>query len=123
LTREGRHLLDAVSEMTVKAPHEAELAQTFFDHLHAAAPKDWKGFGETLSALERGVRRADLVGALQRQHPEWTESVAATNAAGYVARSREWGLVAPRQVQGRYEITNFGRDLLKSHWEVSNDDR
>jgi hypothetical protein len=32
---------------------------------------------------------------------------------GYVARGREWGLIEPKQVDGRYWLTDFGRQQLE----------
>jgi hypothetical protein len=47
-----------------------------------------------------------------RARPDWSKSVASTNAQGYVARGREWGLIESRQVQGRYALTPFGEEQL-----------
>jgi hypothetical protein len=116
LTAQALSILDALSELTVEAPHPPELAQAFFEYLHGAAFKDWTGFGEILHFVAEGLRRPELVARLSSAHPEWTETVAATNAAGYVARSREWGLIAPRQVEGRYELTDIGRQLISTQW-------
>ena len=40
---------------------------------------------------------------------EWPGAAAATNAAGYVSRGREWGLVEPRMKGDRYTLTDRGR--------------
>jgi hypothetical protein len=42
---------------------------------------------------------------------DWSANVVATNSAGYVARSREWGLVRPAMHEGRYLLTEFGERL------------
>ena len=34
--------------------------------------------------------------------------MAETNCTGYVSRSREWGLVEPELVDGRYRLTQLG---------------
>lgn len=116
LTPSGLDLLDGLAEITIETPHSQVLAETFFAHLRRFAPTDWQGFEQTLTFLAEGVRRSQLVEAISSAHPEWTETVAATNAAGYVARSREWGLVSRRQVQGRYELTDYGRKLIEDEW-------
>jgi hypothetical protein len=123
LTPTGLALLDTLADLTVEAPHAPALAEAFFDHLRAAAPTDWAGFEETLRLVTAGVSRSDLIAAMSSSHPGWTEVVAATNAAGYIARSREWGLVTARQVRGRYELTDFGREMITRQWEATNDSR
>jgi hypothetical protein len=112
LTSVGRELLATLEGLSLESPHPAALAQRFFAHLRAHAPRDWWGFTTLLETVEVGVTRVELVEAFQRAQPDWSDSVSATNAAGYVARAREWGLVEPRLVEGRYALTPFGKQLL-----------
>jgi hypothetical protein len=113
LRREGRELLARLSGLTVAQPHAPELARTFLAHLEEHAPADYWGFGHVLSTVAERPTRLELVDAFQQARPDWRESVAATNAQGYVARGREWGLIAPKVVDGRYELTDFGVDVLR----------
>lgn len=112
LTEPGFALLRALDGLSVEVPHPPELASPFISHLRRYAPADWWGFQRVLSAVEPGIQRVDLVEQLKRARPEWSDAQAATNAAGYVARAREWGLIEPKQVGGRYRLTAFGRQVL-----------
>jgi hypothetical protein len=112
LTSAGRELLTALEAVSLEMPHPPGLAERFFAHLRAFAPQDWWGFTTLLEAVEAGTTRVELVELFQRAQPTWNESKNATNAAGYVARAREWGLVEPKQVDGRYALTPFGKHQL-----------
>ena len=46
-----------------------------------------------------------------------------TNAAGYIARAREWGLVEPKQSKSRYQLTPFGVEQLIGGEEMTTDKR
>jgi len=113
LRREGRDLLASLSGLTVAQPHPPELARAFLAHLRKHAPPDYWGFDHVLQTVAERPTRADLVGAFQQARGDWRESVAATNAQGYVARAREWGLIAPKVVEGRYELTDFGLEVQR----------
>lgn len=41
--------------------------------------------------------------------PEWPRNMATTNTVGFIARSREWGLMAPELIEQRYRLTDLGR--------------
>jgi hypothetical protein len=113
LRREGRDLLASLSGLTVAQPHPPEMARAFLSHLREHAPPDYWGFEHVLQTVAERPTRAELVGAFQEARPDWRESVAATNAQGYVARAREWGLIAPKVVEGRYELTDFGLEVQR----------
>jgi hypothetical protein len=115
LTPEGHALLDDLAEVSLDTPHERDHALRFLRHLREFASRDLDGLEETLRMIARGLNRPHLVEELSTAHSEWTETVASTNAAGYVARAREWGLVAPRQAQGKYVLTDFGSQFLESN--------
>jgi len=112
LTSAGRELLAALEDVSLEMPHPPGLAERFFAHLRAHAPQDWWGFTTLLEAVEVGATRVELVEIFQQAQPTWNESKNATNVAGYVARAREWGLVEPKQVDGRYALTPFGKHQL-----------
>lgn len=112
LTPEGYELLQQLAGLSLDLPHDQASAEVFFNYLRANAPADAAGFDEVLKALSAGLTRRELVEAIAHNHGDWTETVAATNAAGYVARAREWGLVARKQAQGRYVLTDLGQAHL-----------
>jgi len=114
LTEPGRDLLTAMSGLTVTQPHPPEYARAFLAHLIAYAPGDWQGLLAMLHAVSRRPTRLELNQAFADRWPGWTSTIAATAAAGYVARGREWGLVETKQVDSRYALTDFGDDVLTS---------
>jgi len=113
LRREGRDLLARLSGLTVAQPHPPEMARAFLAHLREHALPDYWGFEHVLQTVAERPTRAELVDAFQQARPDWRESVAATNAQGYVARAREWGLIAPKVVEGCYELTDFGLEVRR----------
>jgi len=60
-------------------------------------------------------------GATNRTHagrahlavPRVAHTTAETNCMGFVSRSREWGLVLPRLLDGRYLLTTLGVALVE----------
>ncbi len=110
LTGLGYELLEALEGLSLALPHAPEHARRFFDHLRKWAPRDWSGFVRVIEEVGREISRVELVKAFGEWRPDWTPNEWATNAAGYLARAREWGLVEPKQVEGRYVLTAFGRD-------------
>lgn len=109
ITAEGWELLRRLEGISLKLPHSSNLAEAFLSHLRRHAPGDWWGFATVLRAAREKPARVDLVQAFI-DGADWSESVAATTAQGYVARAREWGLLEPRMVGGAYELTEFGAD-------------
>lgn len=112
LTANGCKLLDGLSGLTVMPPHGPEHARLFVAHLREHAPADWWGFEQTLLIVAKRPTRAELVEGFSAAQPGWRESVAATNVQGYVARAREWGLIAPKVIDTRYELTELGAELV-----------
>lgn len=113
LTEAGWELLEALDGLTLEWPHESEFAERFFDHLRRHAPWDWAGFEQVLGAISELPTRDELVESFIRWQPEWSETVANTNSAGFVARGREWGLIAPKLDERRYALTKLGRAVLE----------
>ncbi|MFC9693307.1 ribbon-helix-helix domain-containing protein [Kribbella sp. NPDC056951] len=113
VTPDGLSLLAAIAGLTIAEPHQAHESAAFLDHLALHAPADWAGFVAVLRAVGRdGASRQGVLDSLSRGWPEWTESELSTNAAGYIARAREWGLVEPKQVKAKYHLTPLGLDQL-----------
>lgn len=111
LTDVGWELLEALNGLTLEWPHQQHFAERFFDHLRRHAPWDWAGFERILEACAEPPTRAELVENFIRWRPEWSETVANTNSAGFIARAREWGLIEPKLIEGRYALTQFGQAL------------
>jgi hypothetical protein len=109
LTEPGWNLTEALRGLNARTPHEPEHAGQFLDHLVRFAPGDLAGIRLAVSAAERGdCTRADMVAAFSTQWPQWSQSMASTNASGYVSRAREWGLLEPAMTDGAYETSVFG---------------
>ncbi|MGW6278748.1 ribbon-helix-helix domain-containing protein [Kribbella sp. NPDC055071] len=113
VTPEGHLLLEAIAGLTIAEPHEAHETAAFLAHIGRYAPADWAGFVAILRAVGRdGATRQSVLDSLSQRWPDWTESELSTNAAGYIARAREWGLVEPKQVKAEYHLTPRGLDQL-----------
>lgn len=114
LTAAGWHLLAALRGLSVKEPHAPTLAKAFLAHLQKHAPADRRGFTEMIGAIgPYGATRHKVLDHAATQWPEWSKNKVSTNAAGYIARAREWGLVEPKQSKSQYHLTPFGIELLK----------
>ena len=113
LTAAGWQLLAALSGLSVQEPHPPESAVAFLAHLQEHAPADGKGFTEILRVIgPDGTTRQNVLDHAAAQWPKWTKNTVSTNAAGYIARAREWGLVEPKQAKSRYHLTPFGVEQL-----------
>ena len=117
-TRAGLDLLDAVADISVAEPHPLPSARAFLAHLAEHAPADFAGFKSVLQGIGNGgSSRSELLTNLAASWPAWSDNELSTNAAGYVARAREWGLVQAKQVGGRYYLTDFGLEMLTTNTE------
>jgi hypothetical protein len=113
VTEEGWRLIRDLDGLSLDLPHRPEHALRFLEYLGRHAPGDRWGFDHLLRVATDGPDRDALVRSFAATHPEWTDATASSVAQGYVARSREWGLVEPKMVEGRYWLTDIGRELLK----------
>lgn len=113
VTPAGADLLRSLAGISMRVPHEQVFAERFLSFLSTNAPADWKAFVQLLRLLEERPNRSQLIPAFHRHYPNWTPVQAATNAAGYVARGREWGLVETKLSNGCYELTAYGADFLR----------
>lgn len=109
LTTEGWDLLDGLGGLSLAMPHDPELALVFFRHLRRHAPGDWRGFRHVLQVVSESPDRETLVDQFAAVSPTRTHATVSSVAQGYIARGREWGLIEPKQVDGRYWLTEFGR--------------
>lgn len=113
MTPAGQSLLERVVGMTVEEPHPVRAASVFLGHLARHAPADWSGFVEILAAVgSSGATRDEVLARVGKAWPNSTDSEVSTNAAGYIARAREWGLLEPKQIKGCYHLTAFGLEQL-----------
>lgn len=119
VTDAGWELLEAMDGLHFGLPHDPGVAHRFLAHLRRHAPADLWGFKEVLAAIAGEAGRNEL-----REHfrhrlaadfpPDKavTESVAESTAQGYLSRARAWGLVTPKLVGGRYELTEQGESVM-----------
>ncbi len=92
----------------IGAPFPPTAWDAFATHLRAEAPHELEAWLYVLTLVADEPTRPELVDRCTR----WRGSTAATNAMSYVARGREWGLVEPALVDGRYLLTERGRAAL-----------
>jgi hypothetical protein len=116
VTTNGLRLLRALEGFGCDPDQEVRVAwsRSFLSHLARHAPADLRFMRLVLDLVLAGnSSRTELVEAAGVQHPDWSDAVLATNVAGYVARAREWGLMARKQEQGRYVVNDGAMDLLE----------
>jgi len=111
MTRPGWDLLAAVDGISLRLPHSPDVARRYFDYLREHAPADLAGLVIALCGAGKRMTRAELIAAYQGQYSSWTEAQSSTNAAGYIARGREWGLVEPKLIERRYRLTHEGERM------------
>ena len=113
LTAAGWQLLAALEGLSVDEPHAPASVAAFLTHLKEHAAADLRGFVEVLRAIgPGGATRQDVLEHAGAQWPEWNENKVSTNAAGYIARAREWGLIEPKQSNFHYHLTPLGVEHL-----------
>jgi len=115
LTDPGWELLGIIDGISLRLPHGFDLTKRFLDYLATHAPADLEAFVVGLRSAGERMQRGQLIEAYRAAYPTWTDTQASTNAAGYVARGREWGLIAPRLVDRRYQLTADGEKWMAEH--------
>jgi hypothetical protein len=110
LTRQGWDLLEGLTGISLVSPHDRGLALAFFDHLSRYAPADWHGFEQLLRVVSQRPDRDTVVRSFTTLTPAASPATLSSLAQGYIGRGREWGLIEPRQVEGRYWLTDFGHE-------------
>jgi hypothetical protein len=114
VTEEGYALLEGMEGLSLETPHERQQAESFFNHLQRYCQEDWWGFELLLASIGSGMSRQDLAGIFGKARQDWNDSKTATSVSGYVARSREWGLLQYGQVDGKYVLAPFGTQMRDS---------
>lgn len=113
LTPAGWSLLKIVRSLSPLPPNPRIVALEFFDYLKVHAPQDWWGFETTVREVSASPVRDALLAKMESAR-DWSTSIAASATQGYIARCREWGLVEPKLVAGNYQLTDFGKEILKN---------
>jgi hypothetical protein len=115
LTDPGWELLGSIDGISLRLPHGFDLTRRFLDYLATHAPADLEGFVVGLCGAGERMQRGQLIDAYRAAYPTWTDTQASTNAAGYVARGREWGLIESKLVDRRYRLTADGETWMAEH--------
>lgn len=113
LTESGWRLISELEGLSLDLPHPPKLTELFLTFLSEHAPADRWGFDYLLRGVAERPSRDDLVERFKAASTNWSAAEASSIAQGYISRSREWGLVEPRLVDGRYWLTAGGRELLE----------
>ena len=109
----GVELLELMVGLSLQLPHSAEQAGKFLNYLAEYASGDRHGFDCLIAAVGDGADRGAAIRAFTDEFPEWSRSRVEAVVQGYVARSREWGLLELKLVSGKYQLTPTGRRLLE----------
>ena len=116
VTSLGTQLIGEVVGLTPDVPHLRQSAVGFAEFLRVSAPDDWWGFQRLLTAVGTGASTRDEVARHfhgSRFGDNWNKNQVSTNAAGYVARAREWGFLEQKQQDGRYVLTDLGHEQFE----------
>lgn len=104
-TQLGLDLLGRLEGLSLELPHSAEHASVFLEHLREHADEEFADFQKVLGVVAEEPNREDLVAALAQARLGGTKKLADVYAQAYVSRGREWGLIEPRLIAGRYRLT------------------
>lgn len=112
LTESGWELINELEGLSLHLPHSPRAMRIFMSYIAKHAPGDRWGFDFLLGAVAEGPSREEVVERFNGFRPEGSRAEASSIVQGYIARSREWGLVEPQIVDGRYWLTATGREFL-----------
>lgn len=99
--------LIAMDGFGTRLPHPPPACRRWFAHLAEIAPEEEQVWRKLLKIVTQEPTRLELIA----EFPEWSGSQADTNSMGFISRSREWGLVEPNLIDGRYRLTPLGHDI------------
>ncbi len=110
-TDAGLHVLADMIERGLGSglPQPPEAFECWWRYTSDLAPVEHAAWLKVLQVIEGEPTRE----ALTHQFPEWRGHTATTNTVGFVSRSREWGLVEPELIEGRYRLTDLGRMVVR----------
>lgn len=122
ITPHGFELLRSMDGLDACMPHDEAYANKFFAYVRENAPDDLWGFQMICRLVRDKPSREQLLNgfgaAAKRKGFTWTAHQIANYVSGYISRAREWGLVVPKLVAGRYELTRFG-NVMREEFEVA----
>ena len=113
LTRQGFDLLHELEGLSLNLPHSPSQFESFFRHLRRWCSADADCWLQALTLVGASPTREEALRSFQREHQQWSPIQTSTNLAGYISRGREWGLIEPKQVDGRYRLTPFGVKVIR----------
>lgn len=90
-------------------PQPPDAFECWWRYTSELAPAEHAAWLKVLQVIEGEPTRE----ALTQQFPEWLGHTATTNTVGFVSRSREWGLIEPEMIEGRYRLTDLGRTMVR----------
>jgi hypothetical protein len=110
-TRQGVDVLASLVEHGLGhvLPQPEPALQRWWSFIETMAPEEHAAWQKVLRVLSDHPTRTDLMAAF----PEWRGATADTNSAGFVSRSREWGLAEPDLIEHRYRLTALGGMVLE----------
>jgi hypothetical protein len=89
-------------------PQPEAATRTWLAHISSLASEEHAAWLQVLRVIADKPTRTELV----ERFPQWPGTTADTNTAGYVSRGREWGLVLPELLDGRYRLTPLGEHIV-----------
>jgi hypothetical protein len=107
-TQAGIDLLTTLEGVSLELPHTEEQAEAYLAHLRRHAAEDFELFMDVLALVGRKPSREQLVSQVAKLDGVDAKLVD-VYAQAYVARAREWGLIEPKLLGGRYLLTERGR--------------
>jgi hypothetical protein len=112
-TRQGVEVLSSLIDRGLggELPQPEPALRCWWSFVAAMAPQEHEAWQKVLRVLAERPTRRDLIAAF----PEWRGATADTNSAGFVSRSREWGLVEPELIEQRYRLTALGATVLEGN--------
>lgn len=122
ITPHGFEFLRSMDGLDARMPHDEAYANKFFAYIRENAPDDFWGFQTICRLVHDKPSREQLLNgfgaAAKRKGFTWTAHQIANYVSGYISRAREWGLVVPKLIAGRYELTTFG-NAMREEFEVA----
>jgi hypothetical protein len=106
-------LLSALDGISASTPHSEQHAFAFLTFLADASPADSSTLMFTLDCVSQRPTRQEVIARLRKAGIGVTAEQGSGYAAGYIARAREWGLVEPKLVDGRYALSALGQTVRK----------
>lgn len=115
LTPAGKDLLMSIDGLSANIPHDPKRAEMFLRYIQQNAPEDWWGFFAVMKIAKSNPTREELLEHFrsERDHlgMSWSSHQIVSFATGYISRCREWGILEPKLLNGRYYLTEYGAEL------------